>query len=225
LWRIIKQTNMKISKFIKDLFTTGFTQIISSLLVIILLKIMAVSLSKEYFGIFMVIRKIVGIVMPLITLNLGVGLARYVSYEKEKEKEFLNFSLLVIIFFSLVVMIFFYIFKNSLSQIYKKNKPVIIYAGGLTKIRGIKEIVQAMEYISDDAELWPLGEWENEKFKEECKKLKGWKHTKYLGFKKLEEVYRLMKMADIGVFLIYPEKRHKMGLLLKLLNIWHVHYQ
>ena len=114
----MKKINMKISKFIKDLFTTGFTQIISSLLVIILLKIMAVSLSKEYFGIFMVIRKIVGIGMPLITLNLGVGLARYVSYEKEKEKEFLNISLLVIIFFSLVVMIFFYIFKNSLSQIF-----------------------------------------------------------------------------------------------------------
>jgi len=95
---------------------------------------------------------------------------------------------------------------------YKKDKPVIIYAGGLTKIRGIREIVHAMEYINDDAELWLLGKWENERFKEECKKLKGWKHTKYLGFKKLEEVYRLMKIADIGVFLIYPKKRHKVGL-------------
>jgi len=101
---------------------------------------------------------------------------------------------------------------NAVPINYKKSKQIIIYAGGLTKIRGIKEIVQAMEHISDSAELWLLGKWENEKFKEECKKLKGWKHTKYLGFKKLEEVYRLMKMADIGVFLIYPEKRHKMGL-------------
>jgi len=101
---------------------------------------------------------------------------------------------------------------NTVTIDYKKNKSIITYAGVLTRIRGIKEIVQAMEHISDDAELWLLGKWENEKFKEECKKLKGWKHIKYLGFKKLEEVYRLMKMADIGVFLIYPEKRHKMGL-------------
>jgi O-antigen/teichoic acid export membrane protein len=123
----MKKINMKLSKFIKDLFTTGFTQIISSLLVIILLKIMALSLSEEYFGIFMVIRKIIGIGAPLITLNLGVGLARYISYEKEKEKEFLNISLLVIIFFSLVVMAIFYIFKNYLSQIFFNTSEYNIF--------------------------------------------------------------------------------------------------
>jgi glycosyltransferase involved in cell wall biosynthesis len=68
---------------------------------------------------------------------------------------------------------------------YKKNKPVIIYAGGLTKIRGIKEIIQAMEYVKGVAELWLLGKWESEKFKKECENLKGWKYTKYFGFKKL----------------------------------------
>jgi len=66
----------------------------------------------------MVIRKIIGIGVPLITLNLGVGLARYVSYEREKEKEFLNISLSVIIFFSLLNIIFFFVFRNSLSLIF-----------------------------------------------------------------------------------------------------------
>jgi len=79
---------------------------------------MATSLNKEYFGLFMVIRKITGIGVPLITLNLGVGLARYVSYEREKEKEFLNTSLLLIIFFSLLNIIFFFVFRNFLSLIF-----------------------------------------------------------------------------------------------------------
>ena len=109
---------MKISKFIKDLFTTGFTQIVVLLLGIILLKIMATALNKEYFGIFMVIRKIIGVGAPLITLNLGVGLARYVSYEREKEREFLNVSLWTIYVLSLLTIVISIIFRNQLSFIF-----------------------------------------------------------------------------------------------------------
>ncbi len=104
---------MKISKFIKDLFTTGFTQIAVLLMGIILLRIMATALSKDYFGIFMIIRRIIAIGGGLITLNLGVGLARYVSYKKEREKEFLNISLLIVTFLSLLTITIF-----SLSRLY-----------------------------------------------------------------------------------------------------------
>ena len=85
-----------------------------------------------------------------------------------------------------------------------KNKSIIIYAGGLTKIRGIKEIIQAMEYIGDRAELWLLGKWQSEKFKKECENLEGWKYIKYLGFKTLEEVYSFMKSSDIGIINFLP---------------------
>jgi len=86
----------------------------------------------------------------------------------------------------------------------KKNKPIIIYAGGLNRIRGIKEIIQAMKYINDRAELWLLGNWESEKFKKECKNLAGWKYTKYLGFKKLAEAYAYMKLSNIGIVNFLP---------------------
>jgi O-antigen/teichoic acid export membrane protein len=109
---------MKLSKFIKDLFATGLTQILVLLLGLILLRIMATALSKEYFGIFMVIRRAVGIGVPLITLNFGVGLARYVSYEREKEREFLNASLWVIGIISLLVIITSIIFRDQLSLIF-----------------------------------------------------------------------------------------------------------
>ena len=109
---------MKISKFIKDMFTTGLTQMFVLLLGLILLRIMATALDKEYFGIFMIIRRIVGVAAPLITLNLGVGLARYVSYERKKEKEFLNASLLTIGLVSISFIIISIIFKNQLSLIF-----------------------------------------------------------------------------------------------------------
>jgi len=90
----------------------------------------------------------------------------------------------------------------------KKNKPIIIYAGGLTKVRGIKEIVQAMKYIGDRAELWLLGKWESEKYKKECEDLEGWKYTEYIGFKNLQEVYSFMKSSDIGMINFLPIENH-----------------
>lgn len=96
-----------------------------------------------------------------------------------------------------------------------KQKPIIIYAGGLAKIRGIKEIIQSMEFVGDKVELWLLGKWESEEFKQECEKLKGWKHTRYLGSKSLEEVYSYIKVADIGISMLYPVKNYVTSLPVK----------
>ena len=97
---------------------------------------------------------------------------------------------------------------NTVPANCKKNKPIIIYAGGLTKVRGIKEIVQAMDYVGERAELWLLGKWESEEFKKECENLGGWKYTKYLGFKNLEEVYSFMKSSDFSIINFLPVENH-----------------
>jgi glycosyltransferase involved in cell wall biosynthesis len=98
---------------------------------------------------------------------------------------------------------------------YHKNKPIIIYAGGLSRVRGIKEIIQSMEYIGEKADLWLLGRWENNKFNRECENMEGWGYCKYLGFIPLEEVFKYMKIADIGICLLYPVKNYIKSLPIK----------
>jgi len=105
---------------------------------------------------------------------------------------------------------------DAVSADYKKNKAIIIYAGGLAGIRGIKEIIQAMEYIDNRAELWLLGKWENGEFKKECENLKGWKYTKYLGLVSLRGVYQYMKVADIGISMLFPIKNYLTSLPIKV---------
>jgi len=95
---------------------------------------------------------------------------------------------------------------------YKKDKPVMIYAGVLTRIRGIKKIVQAMEFIKEKGELWLLGKWESEGFRKECASLKGWKYIKYLGLRKPNDVYAFLKNADVGICLLYPLERYMVSL-------------
>ena len=90
----------------------------------------------------------------------------------------------------------------------EKKRFILIYAGGLTKIRGILELINAMNYINECAELWLLGLWESEKFRKECEALNGWKFTKYLGFLKQEIVYSYFKIADIGIVNFLPVPNH-----------------
>jgi len=96
-----------------------------------------------------------------------------------------------------------------------KNKSVIIYAGGLSRIRGIKDIVRAMKYVGDRAELWLLGKWESEKFKKECEDLEEWKYVKYLGFVTLDKVYKYMKISNIGISMLHPVKNYLTSLPVK----------
>jgi len=133
----------------------------------------------------------------------------YESYFTQRYKNFKKYT--IIRNFPIVSLI------ESVESFNKdmKQTPIVIYAGGLSEVRGIKEMIKCMEYVKDRAELWLLGKWENEKFERKCKVLKGWKHTKYLGLKTLEKVYSYMKVADIGISILYPVKNYINSLPIK----------
>lgn len=95
------------------------------------------------------------------------------------------------------------------------KKHIIIYAGGLMKIRGIKEIVDSVAYFNGEVEFWLLGKWDSDEYKAECEMSEGWKYTKYIGFKPLNEVYSYMKAADIGICTLYPVKNYLTSLPIK----------
>jgi glycosyltransferase involved in cell wall biosynthesis len=95
------------------------------------------------------------------------------------------------------------------------DKPVVLYAGALSRVRGTKEIIQAMEYIGDKAELHLLGEWQGDTYQQECMATKGYEYTKYIGYLPLSEVYAHMKAAYIGVSILYPIKNYLTSLPVK----------
>lgn len=99
----------------------------------------------------------------------------------------------------------FYSFMDNIKpEAAVKSKPSVIYAGGLTVIRGIREIIQAAGLLDGSVELWLLGWWEDSDYERECKSLGGWEHVKYFGVRSLEETYAMMKRADIGIINFLP---------------------
>jgi len=168
-------------------------------------------LDKEWMG-NKNIRKIAALTMNIIEQIGAFFFNGIVAATPDIAKKFPKKKTLILINFPILKLID----DNAMPANFIKNKPVIVYAGGLTKIRGIKEVIQAMENVGDGAELWLLGKWESEKFERECKELKGWKYTRYFGFKKLNEVYDLMRRADIGLHIVYTIERHIIGLPVKV---------
>lgn len=96
-----------------------------------------------------------------------------------------------------------------------KGKPILIYAGGLVGVRGAREMVKAMEYIGDRADLWLFGKWASEELRNECEIMPGWKYVKYMNLVPVDKLYEHMKKADVGVAMLYPLKAVDRNLLTK----------
>lgn len=88
------------------------------------------------------------------------------------------------------------------------EKPIIVYSGGLTYIRGILQLIDAVELLDGKVELHLLGEWQDKGLKEDCEKRKGYRFTKYLGNFPYGEHFKYIKNSDIGIIPFLPARNH-----------------
>lgn len=101
----------------------------------------------------------------------------------------------------------------SNTKVDSERQFTLVYAGSLTKIRGIKEIADAVRLCKYPVKLVLLGRWSDPHYKEECK-IDGEKVT-FLGEYPLSQVYEVMKNADLGVSLLYPVENYLTSLPVK----------
>ncbi|MDQ1352637.1 MAG: hypothetical protein QG657_2943 [Acidobacteriota bacterium] len=95
---------MKFSKFLKDLLFTGFSQVLVLLMGVLLVKIMAMVLDKNSFGLLMLIRRWLGVLQPILTLNLALSLIKFVSTHKESQAHFFRVSLGIVNIIFIIAM-------------------------------------------------------------------------------------------------------------------------
>jgi len=97
---------------------------------------------------------------------------------------------------------------------------ILIYAGSLSGEYGVKEMVQALEFLDIDrnVSLRLLGKFNEKKFEQEIRRLPGYKKAEYLGWCNRDEVLKNMMEADIGLTYDHPLPRFKVGISTKLLE-------
>jgi len=87
----------------------------------------------------------------------------------------------------------------------KKEKPSVIFVGGMTEIRGINQLLDAFEYL-DEYELWLLGPITETKLKDRIEK--SCKNVRYFGVVEAYEVFDYINKADIGIITFLPLPNH-----------------
>ena len=87
--------------------------------------------------------------------------------------------------------------------------PLIIYSGGITRIRGVKNMITAMEYAGDRARLLLMGEWEDDEFRAECEALPGYRYAIYAGFVPYGEHFSYIKAGCAGIINFLPLPNHE----------------
>lgn len=83
----------------------------------------------------------------------------------------------------------------------KKNE--ICYIGGISKIRGIEEMIRAMEKV-EGVILNLAGDFENNKLKSFIQTLPAWERVNYWGFVNRSQVSKILLHSKIGIVLLHP---------------------
>ncbi len=89
---------------------------------------------------------------------------------------------------------------------YQSRSAKIIYVGGITAIRGIREMVQAISLLpeSSNASLVLVGEFSPQALEVEMRSLSGWKRVKFIGWQDRPSLGRLLGEARAGLVVLHP---------------------
>jgi len=93
-----------------------------------------------------------------------------------------------------------------------KEKPSVIFVGGMTKIRGINELLDAFENL-DEYELWLLGPIHEDRLSQRIEN--GCKNVRYLGEVEAYEIFNYINHADIGIITFLSAPNHLQTLATK----------
>ena len=99
------------------------------------------------------------------------------------------------------------------------SRPMHIgFAGGISEVRGVKEVVKAMGLLDSvpEARLMMAGAFYPDALKTEVEQYPGWKRVEFKGWVSRSEIQHLLGHARIGVITRHPIERHLTAMPTKL---------
>ncbi|MCG8572035.1 MAG: glycosyltransferase family 4 protein, partial [Spirochaetes bacterium] len=93
---------------------------------------------------------------------------------------------------------------------WNKKENVVCYIGGMTPVRGILQMVNALAYVKKDVKLLIAGKFNNQKFYHQIQQVPGWEKVIELGLISRQEVKALLARSKGGIipFLKAPNHIH-----------------
>ncbi|MDX9834263.1 MAG: glycosyltransferase family 4 protein [Desulfobulbus sp.] len=99
---------------------------------------------------------------------------------------------------------------------WENRKPHVCYIGGIAALRGIREMVHAMEHVRSDVRLQLAGNFFEPSVEEEVRTYPGWNRVDTHGFVDREGVKKILSKAVGGMVVLHPAKNFLDSLPIKM---------
>jgi glycosyltransferase involved in cell wall biosynthesis len=101
-------------------------------------------------------------------------------------------------------------FINDETVPYKDRFNVMVYVGGLSGIRGIREMIQAMTRLPRDQQckLLLAGHFDSSAVEDEVKRLRGWEDVEFVGWKSRAEINLILGKSKMSLVVFHPVPNH-----------------
>lgn len=109
-------------------------------------------------------------------------------------------------------------FASPGSSPYPSRDPVAVYVGGLSEIRGVREMIRAVGQLEPrlNARLWLAGRFDPPDLEAELAREPGWARTERLGWRSRPQIVAALDAARVGVLVLHPAPNHLDSLPIKL---------
>lgn len=97
---------------------------------------------------------------------------------------------------------------ESPTTAWDKRSPQICYIGGITAIRGIREMVHAMEHVHANVRLQLVGTFSEPGVETEVEAYSGWRYVDPHGFVSREAVKDILAKSMIGIVVFHSVPNH-----------------
>ncbi len=104
--------------------------------------------------------------------------------------------------------------EQFVSTDWNAKKEELCYVGGITKVRGVVELVKAMDGIP--AKLNMAGEYSPLELKQELMQLPGWQNVNDFGFVGREKIYEILSSSKVGIVTLHPQDNYLDSLPIKM---------
>lgn len=93
---------------------------------------------------------------------------------------------------------------------YNQRPYLVSYIGGITEIRGIREMVSALSYLPTSPEIRVniVGSFSSSSLEREIKEMKESERINFYGWKSRLEVAKILGMSRVGLVLFHPVPNH-----------------
>lgn len=109
-------------------------------------------------------------------------------------------------------------FPEVESRPYASRRSIVAYLGGLSEIRGTREMVKAIGRVDGalGAELWLAGRFDPPRLEASLASEPGWARTVRLGWQTRGQIVTILREARMGLLVLHPAPNHLDSLPIKL---------